>query len=92
MNKGQKDFQKLVEDVNELFLATRQPYLLLTAGGCRLCRICGAVTGEPCRFPEKAHPSLEAYAINVSSVAAACGLKYINGQNTVTYFGMVLID
>jgi hypothetical protein len=37
-------------------------------------------------------PSLEAYGVNVSALASAAGMKYINGQNTVTYFGAVLFD
>ena len=34
--------------------------------------------------------SLEAYGIHVSKMAEAAGMKYINGQDTVTYFGAVL--
>ena len=30
------------------------------------------------------------YGINVSELAASSGMKYINGQNTVTYFGALL--
>ena len=63
--------------------------LHLGAGGCRVCEICGKKTGEPCRFPEKAIGSLEAYGINVSLLAQTAGMRYINGQNTVTYFGAV---
>nr|WP_305142352.1 DUF2284 domain-containing protein [uncultured Acetatifactor sp.] len=47
-------------------------------------------TIHPCRFPDMAISSLEAHGINVSRLAAECGMKYINGQNTVTYFGAVL--
>ena len=64
--------------------------LHLGAGGCGMCEVCSKRTGEPCRSPEKAMPSLEAYGINVSELAKASGMKYINGQNTVTYFGAVL--
>ena len=39
---------------------------------------------------ELAMPSLETYGINVSELAASSGMKYINGQNTVTYFGALL--
>lgn len=66
--------------------------LLLTAGGCSICKTCAALTGEPCRFPDKAVSSLEAYCINVSKLCGKCGMKYINGANTVTYFGMCLFD
>ena len=66
--------------------------LYLGAGGCTLCPKCGKVTGEPCRFPDKALTYLEAYGINVSSLAVAAGMKYINGSDTVTYFGAMLFN
>ncbi|MBO4423659.1 MAG: DUF2284 domain-containing protein [Clostridia bacterium] len=66
--------------------------LYLGAGGCRLCEKCAKITNEPCRNPGKAMPSLEAYGVNVSELARAAGMKYINGVNTVTYFGAVLFD
>ena len=63
--------------------------LHLGAGGCRVCPVCANREDKPCRFPEKALSSLEAYGINVSKLAELAGMKYINGQNTVTYFGAV---
>ncbi|MFR9235458.1 MAG: DUF2284 domain-containing protein [Eisenbergiella massiliensis] len=36
--------------------------------------------------------SLEAYGINVSTLAAQCGMRYINGKDTVTYFGAVFFS
>lgn len=64
--------------------------LHLGAGGCGVCKTCAKRTNEPCHHPDLAMASLEAYGINVSRMAAAAGMKYINGQNTVTYFGAVL--
>jgi predicted metal-binding protein len=65
--------------------------LHLGAGGCGVCGACAKQTGEPCRFPALALPSLEAYGINESQLAKAADMKYINGQDTVTtYFGAVL--
>ncbi len=66
--------------------------LHLGAGGCRVCPVCAKRTDEPCRFPELAMSSLEAYGINVSRLAALAGMKYINGTNTVTYFGSVFFS
>ena len=63
--------------------------LHLSAGGCHLCPVCARIDNRPCRYPDQAISSLEAYGINVSKLASACGMKYINGQNTVTYFGAV---
>lgn len=65
--------------------------LHLGAGGCRLCPVCGKKTGQPCRHPDEAMSSLEAYGINVSQLAEQCNMRYINGQNTVTYFGAVFL-
>ena len=66
--------------------------LHLGAGGCRMCEVCGKRTGEPCRHPDLAVASLETYGVNVSRLAPAAGMKYINGKDTVTYFGAVLFD
>lgn len=87
------------ERMNKLSCAVRDrlqelgihDYLLLGAGGCRMCQRCAKRTDEPCRFPELAMSSLEAYGVNVSELAPLAGMKYINGQNTVTYFGAVFL-
>ncbi|MBP5207369.1 MAG: DUF2284 domain-containing protein [Clostridia bacterium] len=67
-------------------------YICLGAGGCTVCEVCAKRTGEPCRHPDLMTTSLETYGVNVSKLAPAAGMKYINGQNTVTYFGAVLFD
>ena len=64
----------------------------LGAGGCGVCKVCAKRSDEPCRFPDLAIASLESYGVNVSAMAASAGMKYINGVNTVTYFGAVLFD
>ena len=67
-------------------------YLHLSKGGCGVCSPCAKVKGEPCRFPDRALSSLEGYGINVSSTVKSTSMKYINGVNTVTYFGIVLFS
>lgn len=64
--------------------------LHLTCGGCRWCESCAKQDNEPCRFPEQAMASLEGYGVDVYNTVSGTDLKYINGQNTVTYFGLVL--
>ena len=81
--------QKLREAIIPLF---KKPYLLLSCGGCHLCENCAIRTNEPCRFPDKALASLEGYGVDVYNTTKDTELKYINGQNTVTYFGMVLFS
>ncbi len=95
------DFEGMVEAKNEhrrlsqrirdaLEEAGVGPVLHLGAGGCGVCDVCARVTDEPCRFPDRAMVSMEACGIDVSHTAASTPLKYINGQNTVTYFGLIL--
>lgn len=64
--------------------------LHLIAGGCRYCGQCAKAAGEPCRFPEQALSSLEAYGVDVYHTAKNAGLSYINGPDTVTFFSMIL--
>lgn len=63
----------------------------LGAGGCRVCEVCAKRDNQPCRHPEESMSSLETYGINVSALAKACGLNYINGKDTVTYFGAYFV-
>lgn len=66
--------------------------LHLSVGACGVCKACSKLTDEPCRHPELAMPSLEAYGVDVSALAKAAGMKYVNGKDTVTYFGAVLFS
>ena len=66
-------------------------FLHVSVGGCRVCDVCAKEKDLPCAYPDLAMPSLESYGVDVYNTALHAGLKYINGQNTVTYFGMVLL-
>ena len=93
MIEAKKKTYPLAQSLRNVFADMNVTKVLhLGAGGCGVCEHCAKRTGEPCRFPEKAMPSLEAYGVNVSELAKAAGMKYINGQNTVTYFGAVLFS
>lgn len=65
-------------------------FLHLSCGGCHLCEACTKPEGLPCRYPDRTLPSLEGYGIDVYNTTRDTSLSYINGQNTVTYFGAVL--
>ncbi len=93
MIEAKKSFYPIAQKLRHIFLEMGFSEVLhLGAGGCGVCEKCAKQTGEPCRFPDRAMPSLEAYGINVSSLTKAAGMKYVNGQNTVTYFGAVLFS
>lgn len=83
----------LVQKVNnEVVPQITSRHFHLGAGGCRLCERCGKRDNIPCRHPDKALPSMESCGIDVYNTTKTTSLKYINGQNTVTYFGLVLFD
>ena len=67
-------------------------FLHLSCGGCHLCERCSKLDNLPCRHPDKALSSLEGYGIDVYSTTKDTPLSYINGENTVTYFGAVFFS
>lgn len=91
MTAGSADFRRLCYVLQER-LKELPRYRILANGGCTRCAKCGYPDGAPCAFPDTAFHSVEGYGIVVSELAALAGLKYINGENTMTYFGMLLHD
>lgn len=67
-------------------------HLHLTGGGCHLCERCAKLDSLPCRHPDVALSSLEAYGIDVYRTSLATDLRYINGENSVTFFGIILFS
>ena len=62
--------------------------LALGAGGCRICQVCAYP--EPCRFPDRAEASMEAYGLFVTEVCRDRGAEYHHGPRTVTYTACIL--
>ena len=65
--------------------------MVLANGGCNRCEQC-TYPDAPCRFPNELLESLEGYGLLVNRLAQAAHVNYINGVNTVTYFGAVFCD
>ena len=72
----------------ELVRKTNPDALCLGSGGCRICAKCA--WPEPCRFPEQAVSSMEAFGLFVTQVCRENGLQYHHGEKTVTYTAAVL--
>ena len=92
MLDGMADFQKTLLKLKK-DIAVKLPekeLFLLGAGACSICEKCSLIDGEPCLFPDKAFPSLEACGIDVIKLSRDVGVNYNNGKNTVTYLGVVL--
>lgn len=60
----------------------------LSAGGCSRCASC-TYPDAPCRFEGQLFPSIEACGISVYELTQKLGIRYINGENTVTYFTLL---
>lgn len=63
--------------------------LILANEGCGRCAVC-SWPAAPCRKPRALHHAIEGYGFMVHELAAAAGLAYMGGPNTVTYFGALL--
>jgi len=76
----------------EVFDGVLESPLRVGAGACHVCPRCAKEDHLPCAHPDLATASVEAYGMAVSELAAQSGLAYINGPNTVTYFGGFLFS
>jgi len=90
MTAGGERHTQVCQSIHRALPSGLGSFLHLAGGGCRLCEKCAKQDNLPCRHPEEALPSLSAYGVDVCNTTRASNMKYINGQNTVTYFGMVL--
>lgn len=91
MTAGGKKFKETCRAVHKAVSQYMDDYLILANEGCDTCKEC-TYPDAPCRFPDQTHGSLEGYGIFVSELAEQAGIHYINGANTVTYFGALVCN
>lgn len=90
MVEGGKSTAKILLEIKEQLKKDNVDFMALGCEGCGLCEKC-TYPDSPCRFPEKACPSVEACGINVVELSRNIGINYNNGQNTVTFFCIILV-
>lgn len=83
-------FREIIQQIDQQAKANHQDCVFFTAGTCGICEKCAILDDAPCRFPDQAIPSLEAAGIDVVRLSRDLGMKYNNGADTVTYFGLVV--
>jgi predicted metal-binding protein len=81
-----RQFHRLAEEIRAVYPQA----LCLGAGGCRICGECAYP--EPCRFPQKAYASMEAYGLFVTQVCRDNGCQYHHGERTITYTACILFS
>ena len=90
MGDASRVHAQVSQRINEAVKPLLPGCLHLSCGGCNLCERCAKLDEAPCRLPDKALPPMEGYGIDVYQTTRPTDLQYINGQNTVTFFGIVL--
>lgn len=91
MMQGHSAFKDLCDRLYTLVKPQLHKFLLLSNEGCKRCKSC-TYPSAPCRQPERLFPSLEGFGIYVAKLASCANIKYVNGKNTVTYFGLLLYN
>ncbi len=86
----EKVFRTLLARIRKEF--PEEEILPLNAGCCGLCEECGYLTQEPCRHPDQAVSSVEAYGMNVIALQKSAGLPYYKGKESVIYVGLILFN
>ena len=89
MMEGAKTTQELLFEILDDMKADGVDYMALGCEGCILCKEC-TYPDAPCRFPDKATPSIEACGISVVELSKKLNINYHNGPNTVTFFCTIL--
>lgn len=89
MMDSMKRFKQSCRRLGAVLRTCMQDYILFSNEGCDLCEVC-TYPQAPCRFPDLSYPSLEGYGLIVQDLAQRAGINYINGRNTVTYFGALV--
>ena len=84
--KHTKNFYKFAEMLKERY----SDVLLMGAGTCEICETC-TYPDAPCRYPDKAISSMEAYGLWVSKVCELSGIAYNNGKQTMTFVSCYLL-
>lgn len=85
--------ERLLALENHLFLGGHPEALAFGAGPCPVCAACPP--DGPCRFPEKARPSLESSGVDVYETAHRAGLylePVTHRLGYVKYVGLVLFN
>jgi predicted metal-binding protein len=83
-------FLNLVANIRQAYPSEK--LLPLNKGCCSLCERCAYLDDEPCRRPDQAAASVEAYGMNVLALQKSAGVPYYHGKSAVCYVGLVLFD
>lgn len=82
--------ERFLQYVGRLRDMGEEAFLPMGSGGCgQQCSAC-TYPDAPCRFPDRAFTSMEAYGLLVTDVCKSADTPYYYGRNTVTFTSCVL--
>jgi predicted metal-binding protein len=83
-------FRSFLERIRRIY--PDESFLSLDAGCCSYCEKCAYQDRNPCRHPDQAMSSVEAYGMDVGQLMKTAGLPYNHGRGSVFFVGLVLFD
>jgi len=90
-NAGSRDVLGEIE--RHVFLQGYYKALVMASGPCELCRECNV--DEPCRYPSRARPSMEACGIDVFQTVRTAGLPIqvlTCHEETPNFYSLLLVE
>ena len=94
LRDSQNEFSHLMSVLEAEAFKMGYRFAAAFAGGdCVLCDVCAGATGEVCRHPFEARPSMESVGIDVVATAEAAGLAIeLPADEHPRWTGLLLID
>ena len=86
------DHEAITNEVAELMRQQGVDPFILSTEACAECERCAYLDGEPCRMPDRMHPCIESYGINVIPVLEENGLDFQYGSNMVTWYSLLFFN
>lgn len=91
MMRSAEDHKNAISKLLTTLASLDEEVLPFGNDGCSYCKEC-TYPNAPCRFPEKAYPSLEAVGLMVGDVCKDNNVPYYYGRNTVALTGAFLFN
>ncbi|MCF0230090.1 MAG: DUF2284 domain-containing protein [Parasporobacterium sp.] len=87
----QEQHNRRFEKGTEVLRKLTEKLLPLGSGACTICSSC-TYPDAPCRFPDRAVSSMEAFGLFVSDVCSGNGVAYNYGPGKIAYTGCYLFE
>ncbi|KNZ41871.1 DUF2284 domain-containing protein [Acetobacterium bakii] len=79
---------EIVNQIKENVFSGNKDILILTAESCAICDTC-TYPAAACRHLDKMYPCVESHTISVTDICEKQNMSFLNGNNVITWFGMI---